>query len=78
MDGTLIKTASGNTFPININDYTFRNEVLDKIEKMLPKLEYVYIVTNQGGIPKYVSKEDFEAKLEGITVFVRFYLTIVR
>ena len=45
---------------------------------MFPKLEYVYIVTNQGGIPKYVSKEDFEAKLEGVTVFVRFYLTALK
>ena len=78
LDGTLIKTASGNTFPVSINDYTFRNEVLDKIGKMFPKLEYVYIVTNQGGIPKYVSKEDFETKLEGVTVFVRFYLTALK
>lgn len=33
LDGTLIKTASGSTFPKDCTDFIIRKEVLDKIEK---------------------------------------------
>lgn len=38
LDGTLIKTASGNTFPKDCTDFIIRKEVLDKIAEKLPNL----------------------------------------
>ncbi len=63
LDGTLIKTASGNTFPKDCTDFIIRKEVLDKISERLPNLFLIGIVTNQGGIPQFISKGDFEAKV---------------
>ena len=48
LDGTLIKTISGETFPKGIWDMQIRFEVLDKIKEVKP--EYLLIVSNQGGI----------------------------
>ena len=57
LDGTLIKTASGRTFPEDCTDFVIRKEVLDKIARRMPNLFWVGIVTNQGGIPQFVSKK---------------------
>ena len=73
LDGTLIKTVSGETFPEDVTDFRIRKEVLDKISCM-ESLDYVVIVTNQGGIPQHVSKKEFEAKLYGIAHFIQAYL----
>ena len=48
LDGTLIETISGETFPKGIWDMKLRFDVLDSIKKLNP--EYVLIVSNQGGI----------------------------
>ena len=48
LDGTLINTVSGETFPKGIWDMKFRYEVLDKIKEVKP--EYLLIVSNQGSI----------------------------
>lgn len=56
LDGTLIKTKSGETFPKGIWDMEFRFEVWDAIKKMKP--EYVLIVSNQGGIEKGLVNAD--------------------
>lgn len=48
LDGTLIETASGKTFPEGIWDMKFKFDVLDAIKNLAP--EYVFIVSNQGGI----------------------------
>ena len=45
LDGTLIKTLSGKTFPKGVWDMQFRFEVLDKIKDLKP--EYICIVSNQ-------------------------------
>lgn len=74
LDGTLIKTASGNTFPKDCTDFVIRKEVLDKIAEKLPNLFWIGIVTNQGGIPQFISKRDFKAKFESIIQFVGSYL----
>ena len=74
LDGTLIKTASGSTFPKDCTDFIIRKEVLDKIAEKLPNLFWVGIVTNQGGIPQFISKRDFETKFECIIQFVGSYL----
>ena len=73
LDGTLIETVSGKTFAEDVTDFRIRKNVLDKI-KCMDELQYLVIVTNQGGIPEYVSKKDFEAKLYGIANFIQAYL----
>lgn len=73
LDGTLIQTASGKTFAEDVTDFRIRKDVLDKI-KCMDELSFLVIVTNQGGIPQYVSKKDFEAKLWGISQFIQAYL----
>lgn len=52
LDGTLIKTISGKTFPEDITDFRIQLPVLDKIKETFPNLSYFFIVTNQGGIGK--------------------------
>lgn len=50
LDGTLIETLSGKTFPEGIWDMKIKFDVLDAIKKLSP--EYVFIVSNQGGVEK--------------------------
>lgn len=72
LDGTLIKTKSGETFPKGIWDMEFRFDVLDAIKKMKP--DYVLIVSNQGGINiGIVDADNFQVKLEYISRAIREY-----
>ena len=72
LDGTLINTISGETFPKGIWDMQIRFEVLDKIKEVKP--EYLLIVSNQGGIKSgFVDADDFRAKLEYITRAISEY-----
>ena len=65
LDGTLIETISGETFPKGIWDMKFRFDVLDAIKKLNP--EYIFIVSNQGGIESgFVDRDDFRSKSEYI------------
>ena len=65
LDGTLIETVSGNTFPKGIWDMRIRFDVLDAIKELKPQC--VLIVTNQGGIEKgFVNRRNFEFKMEYI------------
>ena len=73
LDGTLIQTASGKTFAEDCTDFRIRKDVLDKI-RWMPDLEYVLVVTNQGGIPEYISKQDFETKFDTILYFLNRYM----
>ena len=62
LDGTLIETISGETFPKGIWDMKLRFDVLDAIKKLNP--EYVLIVSNQGGIENgFVDAQKFSTKL---------------
>ena len=74
LDGTLIKTASGKTFAEDATDFRIRKDVLDKIKELHQKndLEFIAIVTNQGGIPQYISERDFAAKLKAIVTFIEY------
>lgn len=58
MDGTLIETASGETFPKGIWDMKFKFDVLDAIKNLNPK--EIFIVTNQGGIEKGLLPESIQ------------------
>lgn len=72
LDGTLIETISGATFPKGIWDMKFRFDVLDAICKLDP--EYILIVSNQGGIESgFVDRHDFNSKSEYITRAIREY-----
>ena len=72
LDGTLIETISGETFPKGIWDMRIKLDVLDAIKKLNP--EYVLIVSNQGGIESgFVDRYDFKSKSEYITRAIREY-----
>ena len=63
LDGTLIDTISGETFPKGIWDMRIKFDVLDAIKKLNP--EYILIVSNQGGIESgFVDAQNFRAKSE--------------
>lgn len=80
LDGTLIETLSGETFPKGIWDMKIKFDVLDAIKRLAP--DYVFIVSNQGGIEKgHVDKRNFEFKMEylirsmkeyGISSFIEY------
>ena len=72
LDDTLIKTYSGTTFPQGIWDMMFNFDVFKKIKELEP--EYVFIVTNQGGIGKFVNENDFERKLNYIESSLKSYI----
>jgi HAD superfamily hydrolase (TIGR01662 family) len=72
LDGTLIETASGKTFPQGIWDMKFKTDVLDKI-KELP-IKNVAIVSNQGGISLgYVDQQHFYTKMTYIATAIEEY-----
>jgi DNA 3'-phosphatase len=70
----LITTASGKTFAEDCTDFRIRKDVMDKI-RWMQDLEYVLVVTNQGGIPQYISRRDFQSKFYSVLYFMNQYLT---
>ena len=72
LDGTLINTISGETFPKGIWDMKIRSAVLDKIKEAKP--EYLLIVSNQGGIESgFISQSNFSIKLDYICLSISEY-----
>lgn len=74
LDNTLIKTISGKTFPEDITDFRIQLSVLNKIVEKFPKLNHLFIVTNQGGLKSTTAEWDFKAKLYSIEYFCNTYL----
>lgn len=75
LDGTLIETISGETFPKGIWDMKIKFDVLDAIKKLAP--EYVFIVSNQGGIEKgFVDEDLFNGKISYICDCIYDYCNI--
>lgn len=74
LDDTLIKTHTGNTFPKGVWDMEFKYDVWDKIKELNP--EYLFIVTNQGGIGRYVNVERFENKVAYVAAAIKEYTNI--
>lgn len=75
LDGTLIDTLSGETFPKGIWDMKFKLEVFDAIKNLNPYC--VLIVTNQGGIEKgFVDQRNFEFKMEYIIRSIKEYVNL--
>lgn len=72
LDGTLIKTKSGETFPKGIWDMEFRFEVWDAIKKMKPG--FLFIVSNQGGIEKgLIDRYSFSYKIKYVSKAIKDY-----
>ena len=75
LDGTLIETIRGKTFPKGIWDMKIRFDVLNKIKEIKP--ECLLIVTNQGGIEKgFVNRRNFEFKMEYLCRSIKEYTEI--
>ena len=70
LDDTLIKTASGKTFAEDCTDFRIQKGVLDKIIETMP-LDYINIVTNQGGMGTYFTEDDFYIKNATIIHFMQ-------
>ena len=67
LDGTLIDTLTGETFPKGVWDVKLKLDVFAKIKEMFPNMTHFFIVTNQGGIEKgIVNGYNFRKKLEWI------------
>lgn len=72
LDGTLIETISGETFPKGIWDMRIKFDVLDAIKTLNP--EYILIVSNQGGIESgFVDEDNFRAKAEYVAKAIKEY-----
>lgn len=70
LDGTLIETRSGKTFPENENDWQFKKYIKEAIQEYNPK--YIFIISNQGGIENgFVYEIKFRAKLDTIMHEIR-------
>lgn len=75
LDGTLIDTISGKTFPEGIWDMKLKFDVLDKIKELKP--DFLFIVSNQGGIEQgFVNEHHFCAKLGFIVHAIEEYCGI--
>lgn len=73
LDGTLINTLNNEPFPRGVWDMKLNFHLLYKLKVLAP--EYIFIVTNQGGIEKgYVNKRYFEDKLQYISDCVAEYM----
>ena len=65
LDGTLIVTKSGETFPKDCDDWQFKPHIREAIQEYNPK--YIFIISNQGGIEKgFVDEKEFFSKFRKI------------
>lgn len=71
LDGTLIETKSGATFPKSNNDWKLKDGVKDVIEQVFIQQRIICIVTNQGGIQVgYNTENGFIKKIEEIVNYI--------
>lgn len=67
LDGTVISTASGRTFPLHIKDWKINKEIIPVIKNCIKHNYIIIIVTNQGGIEcGYITEANFLAKIEDV------------
>jgi len=77
LDGTIIETSTGNTFPAGVWDMKLKFDVLEAIKNM--HLEIVYIVSNQGGIALgHVDEMKFNCKLTYVYACISEFTGIER
>ena len=75
LDGTLIETVSGDTFPKGIWDMKIKLDVFEDIKNYAP--DDILIISNQGGIEKgFVDREMFEYKFDYISNALEDYTDV--
>ena len=75
LDGTLIETVTGHTHPKGVWDVKLKLDTFQNIQLAFPKMKYLFVVTNQGGIEKgIVNPEMFEKKLEWVLASLFEYM----
>jgi bifunctional polynucleotide phosphatase/kinase len=77
LDNTLIRTKSGNKFPLDGNDYEYAfDNVKEKIDELINNGYKIVIFTNQKGISmNKVSKEDIINKIEKLFPFADYFIS---
>ncbi len=77
LDGTIIVTKSGKTFPEDAFDWQFKKYVISAIQEYNPT--HLHIVSNQGGISKgFVSHIDWLGKMTMVINELHEYLPKTR
>jgi bifunctional polynucleotide phosphatase/kinase len=67
LDGTIIKTKSGETFPKDNDDWELKPKTIDLMKKSKLDGFKIVLVTNQAGISRgYISQASFAKKLRNI------------
>lgn len=75
LDGTLIKTKTGERFPVDKDDWEFIGGVLPIVKRFYNQGYNIVIISNQGGIEMgYVKETDFLDKLDKIVAEIEEYL----
>lgn len=77
LDGTLIETANGKTFPMGIWDMIFKMDVFDKLKKFYIENDVliVHIVSNQGGVELgYTSYGRMNSKIQYVARCLEEYI----
>lgn len=75
LDSTLIETRSGKTFPTSILDFKPIWKVWKYLKANLEDGDYIFIVSNQGGIEKgLVRAEQFRSKISYICFALEEYI----
>lgn len=75
LDGTIIVTKSGHTFPESCEDWQFKKYIIAAIKEYNPTS--LHIVSNQGGIEKgFVDEGEFICKLNSISQLLEVELRI--
>ena len=72
IDGTLINTRTGKSTPQGIWDMKIDLSVVSKIKDAKP--EYVFIVSNQSGIGRFVMEDEFNIKLDYVSASIKSYI----
>lgn len=77
LDGTIIITKSGKTFPENCHDWQFKKHIVEAIREYNPT--HLHIISNQGGIEKgFVNEREFIRKMHEIRDELQKHLPKVR
>lgn len=73
LDGTIITTKSGETFPIDCNDWELKEGIAVSLRNYRPS--HLFIVSNQGGMEYgYFSEEEWLEKMRSIVTLLEVYL----
>ena len=72
LDGTVVKTKSGKTYPVNSDDWIFNyNNIIDKFNKLDKTI--IGIITNQKGIKTKEKLFEWQTKLKNIMKHINFH-----